>query len=128
MLDSKLFEFAAVYCANDYIMARETRASDACLTYINTNTLRIENLIFKPQTSQLRFMFLPCAANAGTTEVFNVNSPPIQFLRQFWDLGITALQSAMTQYMIQSDIKAGYKNLAEAEQTWVASVILGSKQ
>lgn len=128
MLDTKLFEYARVCCANDYIMAKEEQDWEAAVKYINTNNLRIENLIFKPKTNQIRFMFLPCRANNNLTQVFNVTNPPTQFLRLFWDLNITEVQSAMTQYMLQSDLKKNYEKLEEDERLWVTAVILGSKE
>jgi len=127
MLDEKLFEYAEeIECSNEYAPARETRTWEETLRYIQETNLRIDKLIFKPKNTQLRFSFLPCSANEYITEVFNVNSPPVLFLRQFWDLGLRNIQSAMTKYMIQG-YKNKYDGLNEEDKTWVTAAVLGGK-
>jgi len=130
MFDTKLFELAKVYVSGNerYVMAKEERTWEDTLNYIENNNLRLENLIFSPRTNQIRFMLLPCSANTYMSEVFNVSAPPTQFLRRFWNLSIPELQTAMTQYMVQSDLKFQYDNLEEDEKLWLTSVILGAKE
>jgi hypothetical protein len=129
MLDTKLFEFAKVHVSGTerYIMAKEERTCENTLKYLEENNLRIENIIFNPRTNQIRFMFLPCTANSHTTEVFNV-TPTTQFLRRLWELPVTTLQGALTQYMVQSDLKYQYDDLEDGERLWLTSVILGAKE
>ena len=130
MLDTKLFEFAKIFLTSPnerYVMATETRLATDVLTYIETTALRVDNIIFDPRTNKIRFMFLPCKANSGMTEVFNT-VPTTKFLRRLYSLDVDGLQSAITKYVIQSDLKLQYDGLEETEKTWLSSVILGSKE
>jgi len=129
MLNTELFEYAEIHCASKerYIMAAESRSCEATTEYINTNNLRIESLVFNPRTNQIRFMLLPCKANKKTTEVFNT-TPTLQFLRLLWDLDVDDMRPALTQYMVQSDLRHEYEALSEVEKTWLSSVILGAKE
>lgn len=128
MFDTKLFEFANFDCANDYVMARESLSEAEVLDYVDTNNLRVDSLVFKPKTNQVRLMFLPCKANNKTTQVYNINSPTLPFLRRLWDLEVSGLQRALAQYVVQSDMRHQYDNLEDTEKTWISAVILGAKE
>ena len=128
MLVKELFEFARVHCANDYIMAVETRTSEQTLNYIKTKNLRIDNIIMKPVTNQFRFMFLPCKANEQKTEVFNVNKPSTELLRALWDLESHEYQVALSSYIMQSHLKHEYEVMPDPEKIWISSIILGAKE
>lgn len=132
MLNKKLFELAKIYIADEeeprYVMARENRSWEEALAYIKTKNLRIDSLVMRPKTSQFRFMMMPCKTNQKKTEVFNVNNPPAQFLRAFWEIDMLEIQNALTRYMIQSDLKYQYDNMEEAERVWLTSVILGAQE
>lgn len=127
MLNEKLFEFAEeIECADNYAMAKEIRTWEEALRYIQETNLRVDKLIFKPKTNQLRFSFLPCSANNYLTEIFNVNNPPVPFLRQLWDLGVSDIQNAITKFMVQG-YKNKYDGLNEEDKTWVTAAVLGGK-
>lgn len=119
MLNVKLFERANIIHANDYVMAKEERLADDVIQYMNDSTIRVDNIIFKSKTNQIRFMLLPCYKNGHTTEVFNVTDPAMSFLQQFWDLGIPALKTVITQYMSQSNFQKDYKDLDDASRAWI---------
>lgn len=133
MLDELLFEYADVICADDdapggrYVMAKEERSWQEALLYIENNKCRIDKLVLKPKTNQMRFMFLPSRANNNKTEVFNVMSPPVNFLRKLWETNASGLQNAMTKFIIQS-YKDKYDGLDAADKTWVTAAVLGSKE
>ena len=126
MLNDMLFEFADIECADNYVMAKEVRTWEETLKYIETKNLRIENLILKPKTNQMRFMFKPCQANEYMTEVFNVNNPPVHFLRRLWELDLPDVQNALTKFMVQG-YKDKYDNMEEDDKTWLTAAVLGSK-
>lgn len=128
MFNTELFDYAEIHCANDYIMSREESEWKKIVDYIENNDLRLDSFILKPKSNQVRLRFLPCRANKNVSEVFTITHPSVQFLRRFWNLEITELQNALTQYMLQSNLKQDYKNLEEPERNWIATIILGSKE
>jgi hypothetical protein len=128
MLDKQLFEFASIHCANDYIMGINNRSAKDTIKYIKNNNLRVDNLILKPATNQIRLAFMPCKTNKMMTEVFNINDPPISFLRLLWDLDITNLANALNEYILHSKIRNKYDKLSNEDQMWITSIILGSKE
>lgn len=126
MLDNTLFEFAKIYCANDYIMAYENLEQSKALTFIENNNLRVDNCIFKPATNQIRLCFLPCLATNQLSKYFNIKNPSVGFLHTLWELDNDGLRSSIIQYIKQT--KSNYDNLEENEKNWISSVILGGKE
>lgn len=126
MFNTDLFDLAEVECADDYAMAREVREWSETLKFLEDNNVRIDKLILKPKTNQMRFTFVPRKADNDITLAFNVNNPPIQFLRKFWELGLSELQAALTKFMVQG-YKNKYDDMAEDDKTWLTAAVLGSK-
>lgn len=126
MLDKALFEVADIDCADNYASAREVRAWDDMLNYLENNNLRIDTLVFKPKSLQVRFGFVPRPSDDGITYMYTVNNPAITFLRRLWDVGVSEVQAAIKTYMVRG-YKNEYDGLTDDDKTWLLSAVLGGK-
>ncbi len=145
-MNKQMFQHTIAECADDFIMAQHTWDWKKVLNHFETTESYVNEIIFKPNTSQIRITIVtinqPLSVNKYT-EVLNVESSPVNFLRQMWDVGTTSLNNAIKTYILQSDIKAQfvegqrqqtadgryeYTPMPEDERTWLMTTILGARR
>lgn len=135
-----MFQHCTVQCGDDYIMAPFTWHWEKMLRHLERTDCYVSDIVFKPTHSQIRITITP--KNLHAAEVINVESAPVTFLRNIWDVGINELNNAIKAYILQSDIKAQfvegqrqrtsdgryeYTPMPEEERTWLMTTILGSR-